>query len=174
MRARASLLATTAVLALGACKDSGLPDRNLPIDEAAHRPPDALVQAVHPDTRPGGGMPADPTPAAAAEGHAAMPNDPAHAGVSMATRPVTVGEQTFIASGMPVSMGAGSLRQVGGMGGMAFFAANGDAAPYDRLYLAHGTNGYVVYEPVHDASGDPNARAAAAEHTMSGGSSAAH
>ena len=180
MRARATLFATAiAVVGLSACKDSGLPDRNLPLDEAAHRPPDALVQAVHPETRPGGGMPNDPTHAAAAgmpadEVHAAMPDDAAHAGVSMATRPITVGEQTFVAAGRPVNMDAASLRQVGGMGGMSFSAARGDDAPYDRLYLSHGTNQYVVYEPVHDASGDPNARAATMQHGLESGAAGAH
>ena len=170
MRARATLIATAAIAALAGCKDSGLPDRNLPFDEAAHRPPDALVQAVHPETR-AGGMPDDPTHAGAT---GAMPNDAAHGAMSMATRPITVGEQTFAASGQPVDMGAAALRQVGGMGGMSFFAAQGDDAPYDQLYMQHGDAGYVVYLPVHDASGDANARQAVADEGLAGGRPAAH
>lgn len=157
MRARATLIATAAVVSLAGCKDSGLPDRNLPFDEAAHRPPDALVQAVHPETRPGAGM----------------PDDPAHAGVSMATRPVTIGEQTFAASGRPVDVGTGSLRQVGGMGGMSFFAAMGDDAPYDQLYMQHGEDGgYIVYTPMHDATGDPAARQSVADRGLEEGPAA--
>ena len=157
MRARATLLATSAaILTLAGCKDSGLPDRNLPFEEAEHRAPDALVQAVHPDTRPG---------ADAADPHGAM---------SMATRPITVGEQTFVAAGTPITMDAAGLSQVGSVGGMSFMAAPGDDAPYDRLYMAHGDQGFVVYEPVHDATGDPNARAAASAAGMESGGGAAH
>jgi hypothetical protein len=32
-----ALVAAVAVLSLGACRDSGLPDRNLPLQEARHR-----------------------------------------------------------------------------------------------------------------------------------------
>ena len=169
MRARVTLFATAAVVALAGCKDSGLPDRNLPFDEAAHRPPDALVQAVHPETRPGSGMPNDPAHAGAT---GTVPDDAAHASVSMATRPITVGDQTFAASGRPVDMGSASLRQVGGMGGMSFFAAMGDDAPYDRLYMQHGEDGYIVYMPVHDASGGPAARQAAANRGLEEGPAA--
>ena len=156
MKARATLLATsTAILALAGCKDSGLPDRNLPLEEAEHRAPDALVQAVHPETRPDDG----------ADAHGAM---------SMATRPITVGEQTFIASGTPVTMDAAGLSQVGSVGGMSFMAAPGDEAPYDRLYMAHGDQGVVVYEPLHDATGDPNARLETSAHGMESGAGSAH
>lgn len=156
MRARATLLATSAaMLFLVGCKDSGLPDRNLPFAEAEHRAPDALVQAVHPETRPADG----------ADAHGAM---------SMATQPITVGEQTFVASGTPVSMDAAGLMQVGSVGGMGFMAAPGDEAPYDRLYMAHGDQGFVVYEPLHDASGDPNARLEASAAGMQSGGAAAH
>ena len=149
MKARASLFAAT-IIALAGCKDSGLPDRNLPIDEAQHRAPDALVQAVHPESRP------------EAEGAEA------HAGMSMATRPITIGGQTFAASGTPASMDAAGLTQVGSVGGMGFFAARGDDAPYDRLYMAHGEQGYVTYVPMHD-SGDPVARQEVARRALEGG-----
>jgi len=165
MRARVTLLATiAAIVGVAGCKDSGLPDRNLPFDEAAHRPPDALVQAVHPETRAG----AD---ASAAGG---MPQDDAHAGAaSMATRPIAIGEQTFVASGHPSSMDAGALSQVGNVGGMGFFAATGDEAPYDRLYMAHGEAGYITYMPVHDG-GDASQRQATFEHSLESGATAAH
>ena len=166
MRARITLLATTAaIVGLAGCKDSGLPDRNLPFDEAAHRAPDSLVMAVHPETRPG------------AEAHAAggMPQDEAHAGeTSMATRPIAIGDQTFVASGQPSSMDAGGLSQVGNVGGMGFFAATGDEAPYDRLYMAHGDAGYITYMPVHDSSGDAAQRQATFEHSLESGATAAH
>jgi hypothetical protein len=162
MRASIRLLASlAAIAALGGCRDSGLPDRNLPFEEAAHRPPDALVQAVHPETRAGH------DPAAGA-----MPQDEAHAGASMAARPITVGEQTFVASGQPLAVGAGSLRAVGGSGSMSFSAAIGDDPPYDRLYLAHPGGTYLTYLPLHDATGDVNSRAAAAEHGLEGGAAA--
>ena len=155
MRARISLLATTAaIVGLAACKDSGLPDRNLPFDEAAHRAPDALVQAVHPETRPDAGT-------------------DAHGGMSTATRPIAIGEQTFVAAGQPSNMDAAALTRVGGVGGMSFFAATGDDAPYDRLYMAHGDQGYITYMPLHDASGDPAERQGAAQRVLDGGATAA-
>jgi hypothetical protein len=36
-RGRLVMLAAASVLVLGACRDSGLPDRNLPLPEARHR-----------------------------------------------------------------------------------------------------------------------------------------
>ena len=155
MKARATLFATVALVGLSACKDSGLPDRNLPIEDAEHRAPDALVQAVHPESRP------------EAEGA------DAHGGLSMATRPVTIGDQTFAASGMPATMDASGLTQVGTVGGMGFFAARGDGAPYDVLYMAHGESGYVAYTPVHD-DGDPSARQEALQQALENGGGAAH
>src|SRR5687768_11971278 len=93
MKVRATLIVSSTIFALGACKDSGLPDRNLPLDQAEHRAPDALVQAVHPNA----GVPAA---APAGEGH-----EP-----TMIARPITVGGQVFQASGMPARMSEGSLR----------------------------------------------------------------
>ena len=162
MSARVAMIAVALVaVAANGCKDSGLPDRNLPFDEAAHRPPDALVQAVHPDTR--------------ARAHASEA-DRAHAGagVAMGARPITIGDQTFAPAGQPRSVDAASLAAVGGSGAMSFSAARWDSPPYDALYLAHPGGTYVTYLPVHDDGGDPNARAAAAESGMHRGAAAAH
>lgn len=156
MRARASLFATVAIVGLGACKDSGLPDRNLPIDEAQHRAPDALVEAVHAESRPA---------ADAAHGAGVMTDG---------TRPITIGDQIFAASGRPMPMDAAGLTQVGSVGGMGFFAGRDDTAPYDQLYMAHGESGYVTYVPVHDDSGDPAARQATLERALESGGTSAH
>lgn len=158
MNARATLIVSSAILALGGCKDSGLPDRNLPLDQAEHRAPDALVQAVHPLSRAG--------------------STDAQAGshdTTMVARPITVGGQVFQASGMPTRMSAGSLRAVGGgaaVGG-SFSAATWDEPPYDQLYLAHPGGLHITYLPVHD-SGDPAARAQAGRDAVEGGPAAAH
>ncbi|HEX6590247.1 MAG TPA: hypothetical protein VF039_14670 [Longimicrobiales bacterium] len=160
MRARATLFATIAVVAVAGCKDSGLPDRNLPIDEAAHRAPDALVQAVHPETRAG------------AEGAAAMPTDEAHAGAATQSRAITIGEQTFLPAGMPMDVDPALLTQVGAGGGMSFHAVRGDEAPYDRVFMTHPGGRYITYMPVHDDSGDPAARVAAQHDGMASGGAA--
>jgi len=129
------------------------------------------VQAVHPETRAGhegNGMPDD-------EAHAGVERQASaagHGGDALAGRPITVGEQTFVAASQPVVMAAGTLRPVGGAGGMSFSAAVGDEAPYDRLYLAHPGGTYVTYMPLHDATGDPSARAAAMDHGLDGGAAA--
>ena len=161
MRARATLFATIALVALAGCKDSGLPDRNLPYEEAAHRPPDALVQAVHPATRAGG-----------ADAHGGMPMDSAHAGAAAnASRAVTIGEQTFVPAGMPLDIDAALLTQVGAGGGMSFHAVRGDDAPYDRVYMTHPGGRYITYMPVHD-SGEPTARLTTQREGLSGGGAA--
>ena len=159
MRVRASLIAAAgAALVAAGCRDSGLPDRNLALEDARHRAPDALVQAVHPETNPALHI------AAADEAH----------GTSMTTGPVTVGEQTFQAAGRPIPMSDASLRSVGtsAMGG-TFAAAAWDEPPYDRLYLAHPGGTYLEYLPVHE-SGDPAARLEAGRRTLEGGAPAAH
>lgn len=160
MRARATLFATVAVVAVAGCQDLGLPDRNLPIDEASQRPPDALVQAVHPETR------------AAEPAHGGMPADPAHADASMASRAVQIGEQTFMPAGAPHDVDAALLTQVGAGGGMSFHAVRGDDAPYDRVFMTHPGGRYVTYMPVHDLSGDPSARGTTQHDGLSGGGAA--
>lgn len=159
MRARAILItAVTAVFAMAGCRDSGLPDRNLALEDAAHRAPDALVQAVYPQY-----------------GAARSASDAAaHGDASMASRPITVGEQTFQASGRPVRLSGTALTAVGAgpMGG-TFSAATWDEPPYDRLYLAHPGGTYVEYLPVHGGD-DPTARLEAGRHTLEGGTPAAH
>ena len=158
MRVRASLIAAAAaaLVAVG-CRDSGLPDRNLALEDARHRAPDALVQAVHPETNPA-------LHGAAAEAH----------GAGMTSGPVTVGGQTFQAAGRPIALGDASLRSVGtsAMGG-TFSAAAWDEPPYDRLYLAHPGGTYLEYLPVHE-SGDPASRLEAGRRTLEGGAPAAH
>lgn len=151
MRARVTLIAT-ALIALAGCDDLGLENRNYPHEQAAHRPPDALVQAVHPETRPG---PATPD---------------AH---TTSARPVSVAGQTFMAAGAPQRVEAAALRQVGGGAAGSFSAAAWDEPPYDRLYLSHPGGLYVPYLPVYD-SGDPAARSAAGRQALEGGAPAAH
>ena len=164
MRARATLFATLAIVALAGCKDSGLPDRNLPIDEATRRPPDALVQAVHPETRAGQAA------------HGETPADEAHGGAAgsaaMTSRAIRIGDQTFLPAGMPTDVDPALLSQVGAGGGMSFHAVRGDDAPYDRVFMTHPGGRYITYMPVHDDSGDPNARATAQHEGLSGGGAA--
>ena len=154
MRARSTLAAASAALfAIAGCKDSGLPDRNLPHEEAAHRPPAALVQAVFPETNPRNREMA---------AHAAM------------AQPISVAGGTFMASGGVGSAPSSLLRQVGSGAGGAFFAAAWDEPPYDRLYLAHPGGLYVSYLPLYGGGGDPAARAAAQVRTLQGEAPAAH
>ena len=155
MRARAPLVATSAaVFALAGCKDLGLENRNYPHEQAAHRPPDALVMAVHPETRPAH------VPAAAP--HETM------------VRPISVGGQLFMASGGAGYVPGIELKQVGGGPTGAVSAAAWDEPPYDRLYLSHPGGLYISYLPVYDDSGDPAARLATAKHTLESGAPAAH
>jgi hypothetical protein len=50
--ARLMLLAALATAGLAACRDSGLPDRNLPLEEARHREYGYVVYERTPDSRP--------------------------------------------------------------------------------------------------------------------------
>ena len=155
MRARATLVATSAaVFALAGCKDLGLENRNYPHEQAAHRPPGALVQAVHPETRPA--------------------HVPATAPHETMARPISVGGQTFMASGGAGRIPSIALKQVGGGAAGAVSAAAWDEPPYERLYLSHPGGLYVSYLPVHDDTGDPAARNAAAQHALESGAPAAH
>lgn len=157
MRARSTLVAAAAaVLVMAGCRDSGLPDRNLALEDAEHRAPDALVQAVYPQYGAASGQ-------SAAASHEAM-----------ASRQITLGEQTFQASGRPVHLGGTTLTPVGtGAMGGTFSAAIWDEPPYDRLYLAHPGGTYLEYLPVH-ADGDPAGRLEAGRRTLEGGATAAH
>lgn len=130
------ITALAATTALTACQDVGLPDRNLPFEEARDRPGSALVRAVH--------------------------DEPARD--TALTRPVAIGDRIYMAAGRTVRLSADQLQSVGSTGGRAYSALAWDDAPYDRLFtpaLQPGEWRELRIAPTIGPAREPNAEAAA-------------
>ena len=124
MTTRRLFLPCLALLGLTACQDVGLPDRNLPLEDAKHRAPAALVAAVH-GTGTDSLMAREATEQPVArEGELGAERK----------RPVAIAGRAYIVSGRAHEVPRDMLRPVGSYQGRPLYALSWDQQPFDRLY----------------------------------------